>query len=193
MTIFFTSDTHFGHRNIIKYCNRPFQTIEEHDQKLIENWNSVVQKGDIIYHLGDFGFGDIQYIKKICSKLKGQINLILGNHDTNINKFSDRFGFIKDTHLLKTKLNSRTVQIFMSHYPHRTWIHRPRNCYHLYGHVHGNLESHGLSFDVGVDLWKYTPISLEQVDSYCRTVLMPSWEIEKNMWNFKNTVKLEKV
>lgn len=184
--IFFTADTHFGHTNIINYCGRPFASKEEHDESLITRWNSVVKPGDIVYHLGDFGFGHSKYLKHICDRLHGQINLIKGNHDKNISQIASRFGFIKDTHLLETNLFDRKIKIFLSHYPHRTWIHRPRNSYHLYGHVHGNMESYGLSFDVGVDLWNYTPISIEQVDSHITTHLLPKWEEEKKNYNSKN-------
>lgn len=188
--IFFTSDTHFGHSNIIRYCGRPFATKEEHDQALIDNWNAVVQPGDTVYHLGDFGFGDSAYLRKLAGKLRGQINLIRGNHDTNLSQMADRFGFIKDTHLLKTKINDTPLAIFLSHYPHRTWPHRPRNAYHLYGHVHNNMEPYGLSFDVGVDCWNYAPLSLLQVHTYIQTALLPAWNIEKERHNSKN-VKIE--
>ena len=185
--IYFTADTHFGHANIIKYCGRPFETKQEHDDALIANWNSVVSPGDTVYHLGDFGFGDSNHLRKIAGKLVGQINLIKGNHDTNISQIANRFGFVKDTHLIQTKVNGKDLRIFLSHYPHRTWIHRPRDCYHLYGHVHGNMEPYGLSFDCGVDVWNYAPISLPQVIEYVERDLRPQWEIDKARFNTKST------
>ena len=179
--IYFTSDTHFGHNNIIKYCNRPYSNIDEHDQALVDNWCSVVQKGDTVYHLGDFGYTkDSDRLRKICNKLSGQIMLIRGNHDTNLDSIKFRFKFIKDTHLVSTKIGDSNVRVFLSHYPHRTWIHRPRDCYHLFGHVHGNLGPHGLSFDAGVDCWNYKPISIVQVHEYVQEFLMPTWNSMKS-------------
>lgn len=188
--IFFTADTHFGHSNIINYCDRPFTCKEEHDAALIERWNSVVKPGDIVYHLGDFGFGSSQYLKSICNRLRGQINLIRGNHDKNISQIQSRFGFVKDVHLLETKLMDKKLKIFMSHYPHRSWIHKPRDAYHLFGHVHGNMGPFGLSFDVGVDCWNYTPLSIEQVHTHIEQNLMPAWVEEKQ--KHKNVDVIEK-
>ena len=79
--IFFTSDTHFWHDNIIKFCNRPFNSIEEMNDTIIENWNKVVGKNDIVFHLGDFCFCGSDKFKDIIERLNGYIYLILGNHD----------------------------------------------------------------------------------------------------------------
>jgi calcineurin-like phosphoesterase family protein len=193
--LFFTSDTHFGHANIIKYCNRPFANIKEHDDALVHNWNSVVQKGDVVWHLGDFGMGtNIAHMRKICARLNGQINFIRGNHDGQLKHFQDRFATVRDVAMVKGKLSSGdTVRIFLSHYPHRTWQHRPRNAYHLFGHVHGNMEPYGLSFDIGVDCWDYTPVSLERVHNHVMKKLMPSWLEEKEKWNKNNRVQVGKI
>ena len=79
--IFFTSDTHFWHNNVIKFCNRPFSSIEEMNDTIIENWNRVVDKNDIVIHLGDFCFCGSDKFKELVEKLNGRIYLILGNHD----------------------------------------------------------------------------------------------------------------
>lgn len=83
--IFFTSDLHFGHKNIIKFCNRPWDTTEEMDEALIANWNSVVGDNDIVFDLGDFAFATNRRWKDILERLNGRHYLILGNHE--INKF----------------------------------------------------------------------------------------------------------
>ena len=80
--IFFTSDTHFSHKNIIEFCERPFKTTEEMNQKLIENWNNKVGPNDIVYHLGDVMLGDNSYGIECVKRLKGTIYIIPGNHDT---------------------------------------------------------------------------------------------------------------
>lgn len=163
--IWFTSDTHFGHANIIRYCGRPFESKEEHDLKLIENWNAVVQPKDTVYHLGDFGFGDPLYLKKVAAKLKGQIHFIKGNHDkpSVLDFIGGRFSTVKDVHIICPRVKDRKQTIFLSHYPHRSWFKSNHGSWHLWGHSHGNMPAYGLSFDAGVDCWNFTPISIDQV------------------------------
>jgi calcineurin-like phosphoesterase family protein len=181
MTILFTSDSHFGHTNIIRYCGRPFETKEEHDETLIKNWNSVVTKKDIVYHLGDFGFGSPEYLHKgIAQRLNGKIHLIIGNHDapTRMDPLKSRFVFQKDVHFMKVKHNNKKIELFLSHYPHRSWPKSFHGSYHLFGHVHGKLPPHGLSFDVGVDACNFTPMSLEEVDAKME-ILRENFDPEK--------------
>ena len=165
MTNFFTADTHFGHSNIIKYCGRPFDDKYDHDETLIQNWNSVVSKNDHVYHLGDFGFGPSWYLKKIAQRLNGKIHLLKGNHDKTktLKDLSFRFVFIKDVHFYKTTFRGSKIEIFLSHYAHRSWPKSFHGSWHLFGHSHSNLEPYYRSFDVGVDCWNFTPISLAQV------------------------------
>lgn len=152
--MFFTADTHFGHTNIIKYCNRPFSSIEEMDEILIENWNKIVTKKDIIYHLGDVAFRNAeQYVKK----LNGQIHLITGNHDR---KRLDRYRSISQIKVIR----SVNPKIVMCHHALRSWPFSHNGAWHLYGHSHGRLpENESLSFDIGVDCWEYKPVSYEMV------------------------------
>lgn len=165
MTTWFTADTHFGHANIIRYCDRPFETKEEHDETLIKNWNERVQPNDHVYHLGDVGFGPPEYLRKLLARLKGKIHLIEGNHDgpATSPECSKRFVFIKPVHYKKLYTANRAVEVFMSHYPHRSWPKSFHGSFHLFGHVHGKLPPHGLSFDAGVDCHNFCPISLEEV------------------------------
>ena len=79
--VFFTSDSHFCHKNIIEFCSRPFETVEEMNEKLVENWNKVVGPSDIVYHLGDFCFAGSAEWHYLLGKLNGRIHLIIGNHD----------------------------------------------------------------------------------------------------------------
>lgn len=181
MAIWFTADTHFGHRAISQFCGRPFETKEDHDKHLINAWNSVVKSGDTVYHLGDFAFGKSEeMMRDFAGKLRGQINLIQGNHDKHVKEepLCRRFGFIKDTHIIKTKYpdnNGETIELFLSHYPHRSWFKSFHGSFHLFGHVHGNLPPWGLSFDCGVDsafklLGEYRPFSLSEVYDIMQTL-----------------------
>jgi len=79
--IFFTSDTHFNHGNIITYCSRPWNTIQEMNEAMIKSWNEVVSPEDTVYHLGDFAMGDRTKIPTLLSRLNGTLILIRGNHD----------------------------------------------------------------------------------------------------------------
>ena len=170
--IWFTADLHFGHSNIIKYCNRPFSSIIEHDQTLIHNWNSVIQQKDEVYVLGDIIFSNSPGFSydHFLSKLKGRIYLIKGNHDKGVDKepLLSRFEWIKDVFMLKTQYKGKKVEIFLSHYSHQSWPKNHYGAYHAFGHSHGGLKGIGKSLDVGVDNWNYTPISLnffiEEID-----------------------------
>ncbi|MCK5600330.1 metallophosphoesterase family protein [Candidatus Pacearchaeota archaeon] len=165
--IYFTSDTHFRHKNIIKFCNRPFKSIEEMNETIIENWNKTVSKGDTIYHLGDFGFGHPEDVRKIKERLNGNIEFIFGNHDkSSIGLFKPR------RFMLDIRIGEQSI--VMCHFAMRTWNKSHFNSWHLYGHSHGSLEGYGKSFDVGVDAWNFTPISFEKVKA----------EMEKRPDNF---------
>lgn len=83
MKKWFIADTHFSHKNIIKYTGRPFASIEEMDRTLIENWNHNVNQEYQFFFLGDFGMGDIEHLQSICVQLNGNKNCIRGNHDVN--------------------------------------------------------------------------------------------------------------
>lgn len=176
MTIFFTADTHFGHKNIIKYCNRPFETALEMNEALIANWNKVVQQTDTVYHLGDVAVLRPERTREILDRLNGRIYLITGNHDRSAKHAlcASRFEWIKDYFCLK--LNGG-VQIALFHYAMRVWDKRHWGAWQLYGHSHGSLPSEANSFalDVGVDCWNYSPVSLQMIQA----------EMEKRGWKPK--------
>jgi calcineurin-like phosphoesterase family protein len=168
---FFTADTHFGHARILELCKRPFASIEEHDERLIELWNRKVEKGDTVYHLGDVGFNKDTLFEKL-KRLNGNICLIRGNHDvTVINNLvmSSRFQWVRDIHYLKIKEGNHTYRATLCHYPLRSWHASHYGAWHLYGHAHGTLAPELQSFDVGVDSWNFAPVSWEQVkDTFFR-------------------------
>lgn len=153
--IYFISDTHFNHNNIIKFCNRPFNDVLEMNEVLIDNWNKVVKPTDNIYHLGDVGFGHINHI---LERLNGKKYLITGSHDKNVHLIKKYFIGIDNMKVIKEK-----IPITLCHYAMRTWYHSHFNTWHLYGHSHGNLEGLGKSFDVSVENILYKPISLLEI------------------------------
>jgi calcineurin-like phosphoesterase family protein len=164
MTIFFTADTHFGHKNIIQHCNRPFQTALEMNEALISNWNTRVQPHDSVYHLGDFAVLRPERVKELAERLNGKIYLIRGNHErsTEHELCRDRFEWIKDYFNLKL---SKTSSIVLFHYALRVWEKRHWGAWHLYGHSHGKLPpiEGAFTMDVGVDCWNYSPVSLDAI------------------------------
>lgn len=160
--IYFTADTHFGHFNIIKFCNRPFNTIEEMNDTLIENWNSIVGKNDEIYHLGDFGWRDNNLNLKILQKLNGTKYFIKGNHDKKFIKNTaiiNEFIWIKDYYELK--INNKFF--VLCHYPFLQWIGNYYGTINLFGHSHGKTKESNNQLDVGVDLHEYKPISINEI------------------------------
>jgi calcineurin-like phosphoesterase family protein len=163
--IFFTADTHFGHDKIIEYCNRPFRSVEEMDKEMIFRWNELIKSNDRVFHLGDFCFGDP---KRYLDRLNGDIILLRGSHD-----HEDKY-FAKDS-IMNVSFSDDEYGhkrwIILCHYSMRSWYRSHYASWHLFGHHHGRLPPHGLSFDVGVDVWGFRPISLHKVEEKMATLL----------------------
>lgn len=160
MDYFFTADNHFGHANIIRYCNRPFKSIGEMDEVLINNWNVTVDTNDIVFHLGDFCMGDPD---KYLNRLNGVIYFIRGSHDKHI-KICDKIKSIKDMQTIT--INDSVITL--CHYAMRTWPRSHYNTWQLYGHSHGKLEPQGKQMDVGVDCNNFYPVSFDELEEYMR-------------------------
>lgn len=160
--MWFTSDTHFGHTNIIKYSHRPYSSVEEMDEALIRNWNDIVEEGDIIYHLGDFSFHKPDTTRMILGRLKGEKYLLLGNHDYKRAKGLDMFQWVGEYKYLK----HQGQRITLMHYPLGTWYGAHKGAWNLHGHSHGNYKARGKQLDVGVDPQGYKPIHYDEVQEY---------------------------
>ena len=136
----FIADTHFGHANVIKFDNRPFKTIEEHDEALITYWNETVDEKDTTYILGDFCWKTEMHWFDLLQKLKGKKFLVKGNHDlkTMTTKTQNCFiGIEKGIQDLKYHGN----KIIMCHFPILTYPYAiSPNGYMLHGHVHNSIE-----------------------------------------------------
>jgi calcineurin-like phosphoesterase family protein len=139
------------------------------DDKMVENWNSLVKPNDMVFHLGDFCFGSIENWKAIRSRLNGTIRLIRGNHDKfQTGQISDLFESVNDYLKIRVKDedgNQGWQFLILSHYAFRVWDQCHHNSFSLFGHSHGNLpdDPSSLSFDVGVDCHDFCPISYDQV------------------------------
>jgi calcineurin-like phosphoesterase family protein len=166
MTTFFTSDTHFGHDSIIKLANRPFSSVEEMDETMVQRWNERVRPGDLVYHLGDFALKQTrEQTQRVHERLNGTIYLLEGNHESNALAIKRRFLHV--TEYKKIDIGGQKIVLF--HYPIRSWDGIFKGSWHLYGHVHGLLPSFGKSFDIGVDNHNFYPLSFEEVREYMST------------------------
>lgn len=170
--IYFTSDTHIGHYNVIRYCNRPFGDVQEMNRHIIESWNKTVGINDEIYFLGDFTFTLTRKgARYFLHQLNGKKFFIKGNHDRTsyLNNFQNS-GLIewwKYSHDLQYDHNGKIYNFSLSHYPH--YPSKGSDIICLHGHVHGIYEHHGRYFhhdrvlDVGVDNVGYEPISIVKI------------------------------
>ena len=170
---FFTSDTHFNHENIIKFCNRPFKDVEQMNDVMIANWNSVIGKDDTVFHLGDFCLGGAAEWTKILDRLNGKIYLIMGNHDLkNIRQgFISRFEHVA----MQMRIEIGKKRIYLCHYPFLCFEGSYKDdVWQLFGHVHTRRSNSGIDagrlqylyptqYDVGVDNNNFTPVSFGQV------------------------------
>lgn len=182
--IYLTSDTHFGHGKIIEYTHRPFNTVEEMDQTIINNINNTVGPEDILYVLGDFTMGG-SYTK--CMKYREQLNckrvhLILGNHDKKKVFRSNKppiFESVKDY--------DEVGYCCLSHYPFLSWNSRDYGSIMCHGHIHSNRRYNEINqwqkirrYDVGVDANDYRPISIDYIiDFFDYETNHPTEEYEK--------------
>jgi calcineurin-like phosphoesterase family protein len=179
--VYITSDTHFGHKNIVRGTTnwrtqdgeipidstRDFQTIEQMNERLIDGINHHVGQDDTLIMLGDVSFGGFDNIGIFLERLVcHNIHLILGNHDTSIEKNRDHVQgrFLSVQHYLELKINDR--DFVLCHYPLQSWNGMNRGSIHLHGHVH--LPEHrkfgnGKKMDVGVDGNGMDPYSIDEI------------------------------
>lgn len=158
--IWFTSDLHFGHKNIIRHCDRPFDSAAAMDVAMVRSWNERVCHEDTVYVLGDFAFESAKKAKTMLSRLAGRKILIRGNHDVEGEGFLDQgWDAVHDS----LAVNVGPYTFYLHHYPLQDWPRKWRGAFHLYGHVHGNIKPLHGSMDVGVDTWGGAPVSVEEV------------------------------
>ena len=170
--IWFTSDHHFGHAHIIKYCGRPFDNVETMNETMIRNWNKVVGENDDVYHLGDFCLGsNPEYIDNIARRLNGNLFIMKGNHDRRLPSVSKNGKSVILPPLYELKVPDEEIDekhdqvIVMCHYALEVWNKAYFGSWHLFGHSHGTLpvSDSRAKYDVGVDPNNFTPVSYEEI------------------------------
>jgi calcineurin-like phosphoesterase family protein len=178
--LFFTSDTHFFHKNVVELSNRPFANTDIMNRELINNWNKVVSNEDSIFILGDFAFtSNIEVIRSLLSKLNGIKYLILGNHCLR-NRFNrpaiiDMFEGVYqlvEINVIDEDVKEGIQPIVLCHYPMISWNHSYTGTWQLHGHIHSGpyLKKNSIKdcnrdnqYDVGVDNNNFYPISYNQI------------------------------
>lgn len=193
----FTSDEHYGHKNIIKFCNRPFANVDEMREELIARHNARVSKTDETYHLGDIFWNTLTFDEcvNILKRLNGRHYLIEGNHDERATQIMHRAAAIDAQRTTNIKMfewmkpvhqfRENGLRIWLSHYAHRVYPDSHKNAYHLYGHTHAVLPDFRLSMDVGVDatLGNFAPWSLDEINNIMQVRLarLPKDEVQRDM------------
>ena len=182
MNVFFTSDLHFGHENVLRFDSRPWRTVEEMDEELIRRWNNKVAPGDIVYVLGDLIWktldGDAPALLK---RLNGQIILIKGNHDRFVKNGAAKkcLSGVKDYDDISVTLQDGTTRrCILSHYFIPMYNGHRYNAIHLHGHSHNTEEAkeeleiaaelnrRGYKneiYNVGCMHWNYEPVTLDEI------------------------------
>lgn len=178
MTTWFTSDLHFGHVNIIRYCDRPFADVEEMNEALIERWNAVVDDTDTVWVLGDVAMGRVTETLPLVGRLRGRRLLLAGNHDRcwdgngpRADEWLQRYldaGFA-EVHQGAMRLSVGGHEVLACHFPYlgdsqdldRHPIARPVDDggWLLHGHVHEQWRQHDRMINVGCDVWDYRPVA----------------------------------
>lgn len=151
MKVYITADHHFCHTNIIRYCNRPFSSVEEMNEKMIERWNRIVSEEDLVLHLGDFALANTTDLKMIREKLHGTIFLILGNHDRKTRM--NNSGFIV--------LPTDEIRFYNLVLTHRPLAAIPDKYVNVHGHIHEKQTS-SRRINASVDMTNFEPISIEK-------------------------------
>jgi calcineurin-like phosphoesterase family protein len=171
---YFISDTHFDHKQIIEYDKRPFDSLSEMEWEIINRWNNTVSRNDIVYHLGDFGFGNPKRFEGIVRLLNGHIRLIRGNHDIQNGYTAKKCVFSDGTPMFNDIGDIEVIHIggircVLSHYPY-TEERMPQLCPKnignvlIHGHSHNFLPKfHENQVNVSCCLWDYTPVSEKEI------------------------------
>lgn len=168
--IFFTSDTHFSHANVMQhYAHREcLGSVENQVEHMVEIWNTMIRPKDTVYHIGDFGGPDYKWDLRIIRRLNGRIHYVPGNHDRKLLReraFHDRCSIVYPYSYAEVSIDRQ--KIVLSHYPFWEWNQMHRGYWHLHGHLHGR--THGIPGkikDVGADGNNLKPYHFEEIKAW---------------------------
>jgi len=162
MRTFITSDHHFGHRNIILYASRPFNSVGQMNETMIKKWNDKVTNDDLVYHLGDLGLTNKKYFQYLGLKLKGRMIIISGNHDKV--RYLRDLGFA-----VRERGETITIKnLILSHEPLKPV---PDGFVNVHGHIH-NRRAYGRRINACVDVTKFEPINIAKYFGMARGMLI---------------------
>lgn len=166
--VFWTSDTHFGHAAILKYEEgyHNFSTIEERDEMMIQSWNNKVPKDGLVFHIGDFAYGNKKQIRSFVERLNGEIFLILGNHDRQIKKCAHMFHNVAKELYISVRDDDAQKgyqKIVMYHYPQISWNGACHESWCLHGHTHQINYENGRLLNVGMINHNYEILSYNEI------------------------------
>lgn len=185
--LFFTSDPHFGHKNIIKYCDRPFADVDEMNEAIIANWNAKVPTTGIVFVVGDFCMNcSVKSIVDIRKRLNGRIILIRGNHDDfiiDVNKREQLFEAVYDRLDIRVMTNHEDatdyIDVELHHFPSLVWNNSHKGAWQAFGHCHSKRRiPHQSVFqhDVGMDGNNFTPLSFQEFGQIISARRLEGWE-----------------
>jgi calcineurin-like phosphoesterase family protein len=165
LTLFFTSDQHFGHGGARGLFRRPFATTAAMDAAMVARWNEVVGPDDEVWHLGDFAVRQsAERMGGLLDGLRGAKHLIVGNNDGPATVGLTQWASVQ--HYAELELDG--AWLILCHYPLRTWNRIGRGALNLHGHSHGRLAPLARQIDVGVDVWDFRPVTLDQTRAHLR-------------------------
>jgi len=175
MAIFFTADLHFGHSEIIDFCNRPFSDVSEMNRALVSKWNERVRNDDHVYIVGDLFYGGRDAAGQseaisIVKKLNGILHLVAGNHDFPYLKNMEYHYLFADVDQIRY-LKHDGEYIFLCHYPMAEWSGYYRGSWHIYGHIHNDkkgsafqyLKTQDKALNAGIDICNFSPVAFEEL------------------------------
>jgi len=188
--IYFITDHHFGHANIIEFCERPFTDVDQMDAVLIRRWNTKVAPDDQVYHLGDFTLGEDaeSYFKQLNGRIRilgiswhhdrrwlprrnilspdmKVSNLTVGIYPFLATANGHPIEVLPPMHVIEMDIGEKYPHaIVLCHYPLAEWDRKHYGAWHLHGHSHGKYRGNGLIMDIGVDNHDFYPVSLNKIE-----------------------------
>jgi calcineurin-like phosphoesterase family protein len=160
MAVFFTSDTHFGHPGARSLYRRPFASVAAMDQAMVARWNAAVGPEDEVWHLGDVALRHPPaVVAELLAGLNGTKHLVAGNNDPPATRTLPHWASVADY----AEITVEGTALVLCHYPFRSWRGMSKGALNLHGHSHGRLKELPRQFDVGVDVWDFRPVRLDEI------------------------------